>query len=345
MSQVLTFQTPRFVEFEHRFFTSFEESRFRVDENEGLPVFTFLMAGQEVLLPFAGIKREFDLPEYAADAVMLNTVAHALQYVGILRIGDAIPAELLSGEASWEPESRHVSAAHNRLGAQLVGWNLEQSVPLSDPVGLERFSDQFVTDATIRYALMRLEMEIAKDADDDVDVSSTMEDATTELSHIEALRERYLAVCDLGERLRTLRREFAHHANVMGELDPVTRLMSIPIKTLGLNLTEIDARVTNVVSLFRNFGFHRDAIREMRDDMSSRLGAWEDMTDAWSQVPRNISDPYMVTPLLRDLYRFLAPRYMPVDTWSLMLAKDGTLDEDRKYGEVVTWYDRAADVA
>ena len=47
-----------------------------------------------------------------------------------------------------------------------------------------------------------------------------------------------------------------------------------------------------------------------------------------------------MTPLLRDLYRYLAPRYMPADTWALLLAKDRNLDETRRYGKVTTWFER-----
>ena len=45
-------------------------------------------------------------------------------------------------------------------------------------------------------------------------------------------------------------------------------------------------------------------------------------------------------PLLRDLYRFLAPRFMPADTWALILAKDNALDDRGNLGKVVTWYER-----
>ena len=57
-------------------------------------------------------------------------------------------------------------------------------------------------------------------------------------------------------------------------------------------------------------------------------------------VSGNITDPYSVTPLLRDLYRFLAPRFMPADTWALIHAKDGALDRNRQYGNIITWYER-----
>lgn len=333
------------MEFEHRFFSSFEESQFRLDENEGVPVYAFVLGQQEVSLPFSGIKREFNLPEFAADAVMLNTVEHALRFINVLQNGDPIPPEVLTGDASWEPNSMHIQAARNRLSAKLVGWNLDQEVPLTDPVALEKFVEQFVTDETVRYALLRLSAEFDQGTEGASLLSATMKEATSEFAYIEALRERYLAVRRVGDRLRRLRREFAHLASVVADVDPVSRLISIPIRSLGQSLVEVDARMGDIVSLFRNFSFHRNSIREIRDDMYSRLAPWNEITESWSQLGGKVSDPYEVTPLLRDLYRFLAPRYMPADNWSLMLSRDNSLDESRKYGKVVTWYERDSDVA
>ncbi len=79
--------------------------------------------------------------------------------------------------------------------------------------------------------------------------------------------------------------------------------------------------------------------------MYSRLNPWDEITAAWGLLSGNISDPYTVVPLLRDLYRFLAPRFMPADTWALILAKDSALDESRQYGNITTWYERDSHAA
>jgi len=345
MAQVLTFKAPKIVEFEHRFFTSFPDADFRIDESEGLPVYSFGLGPQQVALPFVGIKREFSIREYAHDAVMLNTIERGLRFVSLLRIGDPIPQEVLTGDASWEPSEIHKTSARNRIGAQLVGWHKGQSVPLADPVGLEKFIAHHVNDASVAEALSRMAVELGQEGDAGGMIADVMSVAVSELSYIEALRERYLLVCRVGERLQKLRREFAHHAGVMDDAEPVSRLISIPIRSLGLSLTEVDARLSNIMSLFCDFSFHRTAIRNIRDDMYSRLKPWDEITAAWGLLSGNISDPYTVVPLLRDLYRFLAPRFMPADTWALILAKDSALDESRQYGNITTWYERDSHAA
>lgn len=343
MGRILTFKAPDIVSFEHRFFTSFPDAHFRLDENEGVPVYSFGLGAQKVALTFAGIKREFAIREYGHDAVMLNTVERSLQFVSLLGIGDPIPPEILTGDASWEPSRLHKDAARKRIGADLAAWQMEQSVALNDPVKLERFVAANVDDVAVGNALARISSELGAEAGDDA-VSGIMDAAVEELSYIEALRERYLAVCRVGARLKKVRRDFAHHASIIDDVDPVARLISIPIHALGLNLAEVDARLSNIVSLFKNFDFHRRAMREIRDEMFARLNPWDEIASDWERLPGNISDPYILSPLLRDLYKYLAPRFMPADTWARLLAEDTRLDENRQYGSVTTLFERG-DVA
>lgn len=340
MARVLTFNAPAIVAFEHRFFGSFPDACFRFDEGERVPVFTFGLGQQQVALPFAGIKREFSIREYSHDAVMLNTVERGLRFVSLLCAGDPIPPEVLTGDASWEPGEGHRTGARNRLGAHLVGWHTGQSIPHGDPVALEKFTVHNVSDVSVAEALQGMAVVLGQEGDPDGMIAEVMSAAVSELSYIEALRERYRAVCRVADRLQKLRREFAHHTSVMDDVEPVARLITVPIRALGLSLTEVDARLASIMSLFCDFDFHRTAIRDIRDDMYSRLSPWEEITAAWGQLSGNITDPYSVTPLLRDLYRFLAPRFMPADTWALIHAKDGALDRNRQYGNIITWYER-----
>lgn len=343
MGQVLTFKAPEVVGFEHRFFASFPDASFRIDEGEGLPVYSFGLGQQQVALPFAGIKREFTLREFAHDAEMLNTIERGLRFVSLLRIGDTIPPEVLTGDASWQPSEANRESARRRMGAQIVGWDTGQITPLSDPIGMEIFIREYVNDVAVKKAVANMAIELGMEGDPDGTVAGIMADLSSELSYIEALRERYLGVRRVGERLQKLRREFAHRANIMADVDPVSRLMSIPIRSLGMNLIEVDARLASTKSLFSDFDFHRTAIRDIRDEMHTRLNPWNDIITSWSRLVGDIPDPYTVVPMLRDLYRFLAPRFMPADTWALVLAKENAGDDKRSVGKVVTWFERDVD--
>ena len=56
------------------------------------------------------------------DGRMLDLIAQSLDFIGGLRIGDPLPPEVLSGEASWEPDELHLQIANARLQWQLVTW-------------------------------------------------------------------------------------------------------------------------------------------------------------------------------------------------------------------------------
>ncbi len=86
----------------------------------------------------------------------------------------------------------------------------------------------------------------------------------------------------------------------------------------------------------------RDRVRAVRNDAHAQLKPWDAIAAQWRRLPSRVIDAYLITPLLRDLYRFLAPRYMPVDEWPLMLSNQRALDENRTYGSVVTWFEDGA---
>ena len=53
----------------------------------------------------------------------------------------------------------------------------------------------------------------------------------------------------------------------------------------------------------------------MRDDLYRRLKAWDKIFESWEEVTMSRSDDN--EGLLRETYRFLAPRFMKTDDWVL----------------------------
>jgi hypothetical protein len=176
-------------------------------------------------------------------------------------------------------------------------------------------------------------------------VSDLLDEASDEFAYIEFLRERFFAVRSVSERVRRIRRELAHHASMIAEIDPVLRLIAVPLRSLGEKITDADDHAADVVSLFGGFEMHQKAVRIIRDDLHRRLRPWDEIVEAWRYVSDRSVDPYATIPLLRDLYRFLAPRYMPADTWALMLAAEAGRENRQGIGNVVTWYERQSEPA
>lgn len=343
MGQLLTFRLPETVAFEHNFFSSFPNTQFRLDQDGQVPVVSFEMAEQQALLPFSGVKREFQIPEYTRDGVMLNAVAQSLKFVSILKVGDAIPSEVFAGTTSWTFQPQNLQAAKHRINAELVGWNLSIEVPRTDPVLMRQFVAQYVNDETIRYSLLRLAAHFGFAADGASRLAGTMDKIAHETAYIEALRERCAIVGGLGNKLMTYRRDFAGYPNVTAEVDPVIRLIRESMRSYRDKFEEADGWLGEVVTLFGDFASVRELMQGAREDLLQRLTPWDAVTQEWNELPLKDLDTFEVIPRLRELYRFLAARYMAADDWELILS--GRDLGNQGQGKVVTWYEREPHVA
>ena len=106
----------------HRVFASFGEPLFRRSETDGTPVMVVKLGDKEAAIPLRSLQRECSIPDESDDGRMLGLIAQSLDFIAVLHLGDALPAEVLSGQASWEPEALHLQIANARLQWQLVVW-------------------------------------------------------------------------------------------------------------------------------------------------------------------------------------------------------------------------------
>jgi hypothetical protein len=104
----------------HRAFAMFGDPLFRLAESDGAPVMVVHLGDKEAAIPLTAMKREFGIEKGSDDGRMLDLVVQSLDFVAGLRIGDPLPPEVLSGEASWEPDEVHLRIANARLQWQLV---------------------------------------------------------------------------------------------------------------------------------------------------------------------------------------------------------------------------------
>ena len=80
-----------------------------------------LLGEREAALPLRALQREFDIADESEDGRMLALIAASLDFVTSLRLGDALPAEVLSGEASWEPTPAAPAAGDGAAAAATCG--------------------------------------------------------------------------------------------------------------------------------------------------------------------------------------------------------------------------------
>ena len=299
----------------HRLFSRFGDPLFRRAETDGTPVMVVLLGEREAALPLRALQREFEIQDESEDGRMLALIAASLDFVTSLRLGDALPAEVLSGEASWEPSAQHVRLAAARLQLQLAAWlrlgtgedqsgrDAQQMVAAADTPAMR----QAVLEASRRAA------EELKLAGPEV-VSGLLEGLAQELAYVEALRDRLLQpVQGIAARLTRLAHAWRGDAAQLEKLTQVRRLNLVALRRIGGRFEELDAQTGEVMAALRNLESQKTFIRSNRDWLYRTLRAWQPLLLEWDGCGFTFDD--RVRSALEHAYRFLAPRFMPVTEW------------------------------
>ena len=303
------------ITFNEKFFTAVEGSYFRKSSETGDPVFVLNLGGEEVMLPFPGIRREFKIEEESADDQMLDLVASGLDYVKVLMPGDDLPSELLSGEASWEISDEHRTIAKQRLSMQLVSWMSGEENLITDPQQLLQIADDPNVKEKVNKAFEEAAKAIGLDAGDGEKVIDLIEDLAEELAYIETLRDQFRSVLSMEQKIKRLRTVAAKHRSILDTTSSVAKLISVAVKEFGEEFEMADGQTGEIIAVLKNIAAQKEFIRGTRNSVYRRLVAWDDLLRGWERE----SGQYTATipDLLRDTYRFLAPRYMQTDDWLL----------------------------
>ena len=303
---------PTVVAFAHPFFAAVGDVQFRMSEHTRAPALMIKFGDGDAALSFGGIRRELKLAEDSPDAGMLEAVAAALQFVSVLKIGDPLPAEVLSGEASWEIEQRHRDIALARLTMQLVTWATGDETAITDADALSQVADDPATQAKAEKAIAdaaeRLSVEVEE-------VKATLRMLAEELAFIEALREKFAGVLSMRDKMDVLRRKYSNERSVAEVADAVRRLMTVAVKRLTNLFEQIDAQTGEIMGMLKNPKAQEGYIRTKRDELYCRMVAWRDILAKWDKCDSKPTEGNVA--LLRETYRFLAPRFMPAQQWVL----------------------------
>ncbi len=301
--------------FEHKFFSSFEDLYFRMTESNE-PVAVLKLATNEAVLSLEGIKREFNLKEDSYDFRMLDKVAEGLQFVRGLRPGDPLPKEVTTREASWEPQDRHRRIAYQRLTMQLVTWLTGNEHIISSVAELAQVADDPQVKKNIQLAFTEAAEELGLGRENRDEVVRYIETLAKELAYIEALRDTFGEVLKIDDKLQGLRRIYGADRSMIDTADQVARLSQRALKVLQDYIDQVDAQTGEILSMLKNIENQIGYIRQVRDALHSRLLPWEDFIQVWKTVFVVRSDEN--TNRIRDIYQFLAPRYMQFNDWVLM---------------------------
>ena len=305
---------PEVVAFDHAFFKRVDDVYFRFDDPTKQPIAVVTLGDEQVSLPLQGIQREFNIAADSPDGQLLGLLAKGLKYVKALRIGDPVPKEVTSGEASWEPKDKHRQIAYHRLAMQVLGWLSHDEHVITNPDELL----QVAGDPTFRKRVNDAfgEAAHALGLSSKEEVTELIQGLAAELSYIEAMRDEFETIKRMQRKTETLRTLYANEHSQLEIANSLIRLVSLAVDDLTREFETVDAQTGEIMSALRNLDTVKRYLREHRNDLWVRLLAWDDILVKW--LDHTMKADRETEDLISETYRFLAPRYMPVDEWVMM---------------------------
>ena len=308
-------ELPDRCELQHKVFSTLGEVRFRRSSTDGVPMMALMLGEREAQLPLDSLRREFAIGEDSADGRMLDLIGSALDFVSSLQPGDRLPAEVCTGEASWQPSPSHLRLAATRCRLDLVAWMSPTSRWAKagrDELSLLRLADDPGLRAEVQAASAAVAGQLA--AADGNTVIRLLDELSQELAYIEALRERLLGrVTGLCRRVGRMRRDRSRQPASYDTVSRVHRLATVAAKQIISRFDDVEAQTGEIGSLLRNVDNQRSFIRSNRDWLYRTQRAWEPVLDKWSRAV-DMPEEEMGA-LLAVTYQFLAQRCLPGTTW------------------------------
>ena len=312
------------IAFEAPFFKRVDDLYFRLDDASREAVAVVKLGEEHLALPLPGIRREFKLGTDTPDGKMLTLVAKALKYVKLLRPGDPLPTEVTSRKPSWTPSVRHQQIAYHRLAMQLLGWLSGDEHVITNPDELLQVAGDPTFKKKVNTAFGEAAEALGLGRENREQVTHYLTDLSHELSYIEAMRDQFHTMERTDQKIQALRRIYGNELTVLQTVDSVARLMERAEAEFKALFDLADAQTGEIMAALRNLESQKTYIQNMRDDLRVRLIAWEDILHAWEeQIPLPVKRSRRAEDLLAETYRFLAPRYMPVDKWVMMTKLQG----------------------
>lgn len=317
------------VEFEDPFFTRCRDAYFRLTETRDEAVLVMPVGGVEYALRFSGIRIERSLAETDPDSLMLDKIAEGLKYVQALRIGDPLPSELTSGKASWKVAQNHHKIAHDRLFAQLVTWLSGEEQIITEPQELERMMEDPDVKAKVNAAFDNAIKQLGLKSDQRDEVVKLVDELSIEIAYIEALRDRFRDVVDVVRKLAEVRKAYAGDRAMTTTTLSTLRLAKLAVQKYHDTFELVDAQTGEIIAVLKNFESQIDFLRTTRNELYTRLKAWEEHIAEWRHVEGRRATG--MEKRVEGTYQFLAQRYLPVDEWVLMskLQMGQTADSER----------------
>ncbi len=322
----------------HPFFKTLNIQMFRRAESDGTPVVVVEMGDREAAVPLRSLQREFCIDDASPDGRMLGLIAESLDFVPGLRLGEKLPSEVLSGDASWDPGDKHRRLAGNKLRMQLLAWIApDRAATLTAETLTLALDDDASLRHVVQLAFDRAAEELGLPSS--TDVLGLIATLGEDRAFIEALRDGLLrkvvmvatTLTELGrsQRIGTVRLEALRQAS---------RLCDCAVQAISGRFEEIDAQTEEVMAALRNPASQRAFIRSNRDSLYRSQCAWGPILLAWGAagpIASRALDEHGWR-LITQTYQFLAPRYMAFKEWQSAFA-GRSMRQGAQMDSAMTW--------
>ena len=192
-------------------------------------------------------------------------------------------------------------------GAELTFNTVEQLLMLVDDPNIKKNIAVAFGNAAVQLGLERENHEA---------VIAQIEAVARQLSYIEAMREVFENVKMVDEKVQGFRKLYGADQVLNDTVNQAAKLSKACIKHFDQMFDLVDAQTSEVVAMLKNIANQIDYIRKTRNDLYKRLHPWERICLEWKSIFSTKTPENAVK--IRELYRFLAPRYMIVNDWVLM---------------------------
>lgn len=299
-------------DFQHKVFR-ISGAFFSVEAATKEPVLNITLGDLKASLNFVTLRESFDMEEESHDAKLLETVAKGLKYVKVIMPGEQIPGELLDGRASWSVDDKHRKIAQGRITVQLVSWITGSEMIVVDATELEQIVEDPVTKDRLKLAFSELSKRLEIEGDAENVITNMISNLAQELSYIEALRDRFQHIRDLQTNLGKIAKIYRSDRSLVNEISRMQGLIKKPLTQYDSIFEQADAQTGEIVGALRAFDTTVHFVRKIRDDLRARLLDWEELLQAWDDVP--IERSQKVEQLLKSTYRYLATNFIETTVW------------------------------
>lgn len=310
---------------QHPVFCRVSGISFRRSPSDGEPVMVMPFGEGEASLPLRSLQREFEIPDDSADGRMLALIAESLGYVTALHPGDPLPAEVVSGKASWAPEGHHLRRAQVRLRLALLGWQDPEAAKraLRDIESGGRLHTDPELRTTLQNASRKAVAELGCEAPEEV--MARLDALAPEFSYVEALRDRLLLRIEaLVARARRIAAALSRSDTVRSDaIGRVIKMAGTSLAEIGARFERLDGVCRDIIDLLREPELRLAFVHESRDALYRSQIGWDPILVQWDAVSGD--DEAALWQAVANTYQFLARRYLPVTEWPSFAALRSSL--------------------